>query len=262
LVLGLSETASQEEILAALERRAPRAVIIDDAGLLVRPLIGGLEDVDRLVEFSRAGGVRFSWMFAIGTPAWHYLQRARGDRAVFDEVVRLRPWSEREIRALMALRSKQAGIAPRYDDLVVPRQLEASAHETSAENTQRDFARILWDYADGNPTIASHFFRESLGLRQGEIYVHLFRTPPLGEIEGLPSSVYFVLRSIVQLELAIEADIVSCTDLHPADVAAALRSTTGKHLVEREGERIRVALPWYRAVSEVLHRHHLLMRTI
>ncbi|MEM6960902.1 MAG: hypothetical protein AAF550_04065 [Myxococcota bacterium] len=257
----LEGTVSEARLVEAVRIRSPRVVAIDDAHRLVRPLIGGLRDIDRLTDLARAVGGTTAWMLAVDTPAWQYLRRARGDRAIFDDVIRLTRWKEKDIRELVQNRSTQAGLTPRYDDLLVPREIDASGYGTERDDTERDFIRILCDYTDGNPAVALHFFRESLSVRDEEVYVRLFKRPPMTELENLPSSVYFVLRSIVQLDLASEADVVSCTHLHPSDVAGALRSARSRSYIEEVDNRVQVSIGWFRAVTSVLRRQHLLMET-
>jgi hypothetical protein len=235
-------------------------VFVDNAQRLIRPLIGGLKDIDLLIQFARKVGQKTSWLISIETPAWRYLSRARGDRAVFDEQVTLRPWTEEEIAELASHRMAAAGIDPSFKKLVVPKKADA-AQLGDAERTRRDYFRLLTDYADGNPVVCLHFFRESLfeHIDDHQIYVRLFKAPSSSTLDELPSTLYFVLRAIVQLELALEADIIRCTDLRPADVADALRSAKSRGYVEYLGDRVRIALPWYRAVTDVLQRQHLLL---
>ena len=259
LALELSGQVDEATVRAALERKQPALICVDDAQRLIRPLIGGLDDIDRLIGFARAIGGSTTWIVTIGAPAWQYLLRARGERALFDEIIELEPWSERALNQLLRQRSSGAGFEPRFDDLVVPRQLDAASVQEERDSTELDFARILWDYSKGNPAVALHFWRASLHMKDAEVYVRLFNTPPTAELENLPSTLYFVLRAILQLELALEADIVLCTDLAPAEVADAVRFALSRRYIERRGDRLSLTWEWYRAVTQVLHRQHLVL---
>ena len=257
--LGLSKQAKEKEVLAQIAETPPKLICIDDAHRLVRPLIGGLTDMDRLIGFARQVGGITDWVIAVGRPSWHYLQRARGDRAVFDEVIDLKPWSEEELRELVANRCAAVGVDPSFEELTVPRQVEAS-ELSDEERNRRDYFRILWDYSDGNPSVALHFWRESLCVREGDprVLVRLFQSPPADSLDLLPMTLYFVIRAIVQLELAREKDIVRCTDLRSAEVADALRFARSRGYIEQNKDRVQIALPWFRALTRVLARHHLL----
>ena len=258
--LGLPAGADEPTIVQRLEQQNVQGVVIDDAHRLVRPLIGGLADIDRLLEFAHDLEILTTWVISMDVPGWQYLRRARGDRAFFDAIIRLPRWSAAEIRAWLEDKARAAEIELSFDDLVVPRAIEESRYGITLEDTARDYYRALTDYADGNPAIALHFFLESLGERDGTVYVRLFEAPSASALDVLPQSMLFVLRSVVQLGLAIELDVVRCTDLHPADVSDALRAARTRGLIELDGQRYRVSQHWYRAVTAVLQRHHLLMR--
>jgi len=258
-VLELPEASTEEQILEALQKRAPRVIAVDDAQRLVRPLIGGLEDFDHLTRFMRLVSPEARWLIAIGKPAWHYIRRARGDRSAFDQVVDLKPWEEPQLAALIEQRTREAGIDPNFERLVVPRQVQ-TAPMSDEERTKRDFYRILLDYSDGNPEVALHWWKASLYRRPPDdtVHVRLFQGPTASQLDDLPSNFYFVLRSVIQLELAIERDVIACTDLSPAEVADALRAAWMRGYIEDRDGLYHVDITWYRAITGILRRKHLL----
>jgi len=258
--LELPETATEDEIVASLRKRAPSVICVDDAQRLIRPLIGGLEDIDRLIGFTRLVSPQTCWFIAIGKPAWHYLNRARGDRAAFDQTVELEPWDENQLAKLIEQRTSAAGIVPNFEGLVVPRQMQTSA-VSDEERTKRDFYRILLDYSDGNAEVALHWWQGSLYRRPPDTAVHvrLFSGPSAANLDDLPSTFYFVLRTVVQLELAIERDVVTCTDLSTAEVADALRAARVRGYVRERDGLFEIDIAWYRAITNVLRRKHLLL---
>jgi len=258
--LGLPETASEEEVIESLRKRAPDVIRVDDAQRLVRPLIGGLEAIDQLIELTRRVSSKTTWLIAIGMPAWQYLRRARGDRAAFDQVIELQRWEENQIASLIEQRSAAAEVVPSFERLVVPRQVRTSP-VSDEERTKRDFYRILWDYSDGNPEVALHFWRESLYRRPDDetVHVRLFSGPSASQLDDLPATFYFVLRTVVQLELAVEEDVVTCTDLSSAEVADALRAARVHGYIKGDGHLFEIDLQWYRAIISILRRKHLLL---
>ena len=62
--------------------------------------------------------------------AWQYISRVRANRLFLDEVLELPLWTEKQITALIELRSSHTGISPNFGELVLPRQYEASSYET------------------------------------------------------------------------------------------------------------------------------------
>ena len=75
---------------------------------------------------------------------------------------------------------------------------------------QRGFYRILWHYADGNPTVALRFFRFSLRRDQKteKMVVRLFQAPQADELEKMPKPMLAILRSIVQLEMSTPEELI------------------------------------------------------
>lgn len=262
LAEALAPTATTATALAmALRERAPVAVCIDDAHHLVRPIIGGLADLDRAVEMIRAAGDQTSWVMGFSAPLWRHVSRSRGDRAMFDQVIELPRWSESAVAALVQSRSRAAGLDPSFDDLVVPRQLEQGIELDESERTEKNFYRILWDYAEGNPAVALYFWRCSLfRTERDEVVVRLPDAPSPAALEDLPATAYFVLRAILQLDPATVSEIVDCTMLRWAEVADALRFARARGWLEGEKDAVRISHAWYRAVSTALKRQHLLTK--
>ena len=259
-VLGLPENVTEEDVLRRLHEKPPIVISVDDAQRLVRPMIGGLEGIDRLIRFTRLAPQETSWLIAIGTPAWQYLKRARGDRAAFDRVVVLDPWTEPQIASLLKAKCAESEVEPRFDRIAVPRQAQSLALNDK-ERTEQDFYRMIWDYSDGNPAVSLHFWVRSLYLQPPDeaIYVRLFQGPTSADLEDLATTFYFVLRAVVQLELATEEDVVACTDLDPDEVADALRAAKLHGYVVERDRLYEINTHWYRAITNILRRKHLLL---
>ncbi len=268
--IGLSRNASADQVKTALAEQSPLVFLVDDAHRLVRPAIGGLEGLDKFSDFAREVSGDVSWIASIGAAAWQYVSRARGDRVFFDQVLRLGPWSEEQIGALIRQRSTAAEIEPSFEGIAAPRRFDVSAGEgdrrpTEAERSEQGYYRILWDYSKGNPAIALHFWRESLVVREGgdpispEVLVRLFKEPEELSLDEKGANMHFVLRAVVQLENASQTDLVACTQLPPAEIADAMRFALARGWVRRvTGERYQVTWLWYRAITNMLRRQHLL----
>ncbi|MFO7562742.1 MAG: AAA family ATPase [Enhygromyxa sp.] len=269
--IGLSRNASREQITEELSRQTPLVFLIDDAHRLVRPAIGGLAGLDKFAEFAREVSGDASWIASIGAASWQYVSRARGDHVFFDQVLTLRAWNEQQIGQLIRDRCAAAEIDPNFSDIVIPRQFdvatvaEGESRPSEAQRAELGYFRILWDYAKGNPAVALHFWRESLWIaaddEQREVKVRLFQEPRTAALEEVGATMHFVLRAVVQLEVASPADLVACTQLPPADVADALRFALARGWIDRVGsygDRYRVTWRWYRAITDTLRRQHLL----
>jgi hypothetical protein len=256
-----ADLAALSESLSA--RSTDSAIMVDDAHRLVRPVIGGLEDFDRLLAVARSSSVAScTWVFALDSVIWQFFLRARGARPIFDDVIDLQRWSEENIASLLQSRSRSAAIEPCFDRMLTEMREEQDEVELSEARSRAEtnYYRLLWDYADGNPAVALHFWRASLLTDEDERdMVRLFRPPDTTDIEQLPDDAVFVLRAVLQLDAATIEDIVKATMLSSGPVQDALRYALARGYLERDGDRYRLTWHWFRAITLVLERRHLLI---
>jgi hypothetical protein len=259
-IAGLTDRpqARGAELYEALRALGPVLIAIDNLQRLVVPAVNGLRGLDDFTMFARAVGGEVSWVVTIGSASWHYIRRARGDRVFFEQVIAIPRWSEEEIGDLIQVQCAAAKVSPSFDGLVVPRQADAQPDE-QRNRSEAGYYRLLWDYSNGNPAVALHAFRESLFVTpKGKTIVRLFKQPAASAVEDLPLSILFVLRAIVQLELAIPEEVEAATRLPRTDVEDALRFCLSRHYIEPFEVGVRVTWPWYRTITTVLQRQHLL----
>lgn len=250
-------TAEGEDLVGAMRSLGRCVVVVDDLQRLVVPAVNGLRGLDTFTDFSRAVGGGISWVVTIGSAAWQYIRRARGDRVSFEQIIQLPGWSEDTLGELIKGQCEIAGIDPSFEGLVVPRQSEPLPDQ--GDRTEASYYRLLWDYSKGNPAVAMHAFRESLFRdEEGGVVVRLFKEPPPEEIEALSLSQLFVLRTVVQLELALLPEIERATQLPSKDVEDAMRFCSSRGYVEPFQGGYRMTWPWYRTITTVLQRQHLL----
>lgn len=258
--LDLPSGCTDQEVIECLDARSDNnALFVDDAQRLIRPTIGGLDDFDRVIALARASSTTTTWVFCIGAVIWQYVARARGPRPIFDEVINIRTWSEEEIAELLSRRSRLANLEPVFRDLIAEEEDDELLFAEQLARTEASYYRLLWDYAGGNPAVALHFWRESLRVApDGSVRVQLFQAPDTGDLERLPDPAVFVLRAVVQLELASFDDIVNSTMLPSRVVSDALRYAKFRgYIVDVDG-RHQITWSWFRAITRFLERRHLL----
>lgn len=258
---GTSPGASLDDVAARLDASKASAILVDDVQRLVRPVMGGLTDFDAFLAAASAHAERTTWVLAIDSVIWQFLERSRGARPLFDEVVRLRSWRETEIVELLAARTQQAGITPSFEGLLdpLPRNADEIDKREALEKRAADYYRLLWDHASGNPGIVLHVWRRSLGVdAEGNTSVRLFQALDTADLERLPDHAVFVLRAILQLTPAAPDEIAKATLVRPAEVADSLRYGEARGYIEQTQGRYRVTWTWFRAVSLFLQRRHLL----
>ncbi len=223
-----TDTPRDADVLAERidARTEDNALLLDDAHRLVRPVIGGFDDFDRVMALARKASSNSAWIFAFDDTIWRYLERARGIRPLFDDVIFIKPWSEESVAQLLRERSEAAGIEPNFERLVtgLPETADDIDRAEALTRARRNYYRVVWDYTGGNPGLALHFWRESLRVdAEGNRVVSLFVVPDSSDLERLPDATVFVLRAVLQLEPTQHEDIVAVTALGHDEVADALR---------------------------------------
>ncbi len=261
--LGLEEEASEIQVLSHLRSSQTTYLIaIDNGQRLVKPMVGGLSDLIRLTNLLRRSKKNHRAVIAIEKSSWRFVDRARGERLLFDWVTFLPKWSESQIESLLNTRINQKDeYHISFEGLVVPKQWDQQ-DVSEEERAKQGFYRILWHYSDGNPTVALRFFRLSLNRHKEteQVYVRLFYAPESEELEKMPKPMLAVLRSIVQLEIASPEELSECTQLTIAEVVGTLRYFQSRGFIECSEDKARVSDHWFRHITNVLDRQHLLVK--
>lgn len=237
------------------------ALLIDDANRLILPRMGGLDAFDGVLAAARRHSGSCAWVFAFDDVVWRFFERARGARPLFDDVIRLQPWREEGIARLLASRNRQVGLEPSFDGLLsaLPSDADEIDRAEATEKTSTGYYRLLWDYAGGNPGVALHAWRSCLGTdAAGKPVVRVFDPPSSADLEALPDSAVFVLRAVVQLELAHPDDIAQATMLEPAEIENALRFGLNRGYLRLLDGRYWVTWAWFRPITRFLQRRYLL----
>ncbi|PSV23475.1 AAA family ATPase [Photobacterium leiognathi subsp. mandapamensis] len=261
--LGLAADSDEATILDFLRNSEETYLFaIDNAQRLVTPKVGGLNDLMKITDLMRRSRKSHRALFAIEKSCWRFVDRARGERLLFDLVTFMPRWSEQQIGDLLKTRfSSEGEYAISFEGLVLPRQWDED-DITEEERAQRGFFRILWDYSDGNPTVAVRFFRFSLQRDKDtdKVLVRLFKAPQSDDLEQMPKPMLAVLRSIVQLEVASPKELSECTQLSISEVIGTLRYFQSRGFIEWSDDKAKVSDHWFRHITNVLHRQHLLVK--
>ncbi|OEF30167.1 ATP-binding protein [Vibrio rumoiensis] len=261
--IGLDAAATDIQILAYLRKSDTNYLIaVDNAQRLVKPMVGGLTGLMKFTNLMRRSKKNHRVLLAIEKSSWRFVDRARGERLLFDLVTFMPRWSEAEISELLDSRLNQDVENPvSFDDLSLPKQWDQD-DISEEERARRGFYRILWHYADGNPTVALRFFRLSLRRDQKteKVVVRLFQAPQADELEKMPKPMLAILRSIVQLEVSTPEELSECTQLTIAEVIGTLRYFESRGYIEWTADKAKISDHWYRFITNALHRQHLLVK--
>jgi hypothetical protein len=244
------------------KRTGDNAILVDDAQHLIRPVVDGLHDIDRLLAVARKSSVSCTWVFAFDAVPWQLFQRARETRPLFDDIIELKSWSEEGIVRLLEGRSRAADVHPDFSKLItdLPPDADPVERQDALERARAGYFRLLWDYSQGNPAVALHYWRQSLSdAKDGAHLVRLYEPPSTDDLERLPDSSVFVMRAVVQFGHPTIDDIVDATLLEPRQVEDALRYAAHRGYLEQSGERYHLRWSWFRTITRFLVRRHLLM---
>lgn len=256
-------SARAEDIIQRIKEAAPRAILIDDAQRIIRPAVGGLDELDELIAVARRASTATMWVLAIDVTVWEFVRQARGAEPMFDAVHALGPWTDESIAELLRSRTAAARMRPSFDDPMVV-DIDGAERGARVISTELDYYRLLWDYAGGNPAVALTFWRRSLWESEGKTSVRLFDAPSAAQLDRLPDETLFVLRAVVQLGEPSAVEIENATMLPERQIVDALRFALKSGYIEpapgeSQSGRVRVTWPWYRAITRCLQRKHLLI---
>lgn len=259
-VVGVTTSRSIDDLVEHVEEKEVRRVIqLDLCQNLMLRAVGGTAGFETLVELTARTHDQLVWVCSFSQYAWLYLKSVQQTQNLFRYEVSLPAWPEEAIANLIRNRMEHYGYEMSFKDLLVG-HLEGTALDNAIVQTSEEYLRLLWDYADGNPRIAIHFWLHSL-IPAGEklVRVRLFEAPPLDELENLHEQSRFMLAAVILHEnLTIkEASLVL---RYSAQDCAALFAFLEAHgfIESDEHQRFRVTPRWYRAVTRHLSRKRLL----
>jgi len=280
-LLGVKEYSAVEQLLAVIKKYPKTVIYIDDCQRLMVPAIGGLVLFEAVIELLQKAGGEVSWVMAFEMPAWNFFRRARFERVIFDDVLALPAWNEKQIYALIEQRTKLANIIPDFSNLFVgdnadqedgfeaDQEIKEEREEIRQQLIKhkaqsKAYIRVLWDYAGGNPLIALWAWQNSLYQKEDEdtVYVGLFKNLDTQELDELPNLMIFVLKTIYQLEIASVESVSQATQLSLHEVIDALRFLSMKKYIRRVSGNYEISLDWLRPITVMLVRKHLLQEGI
>jgi hypothetical protein len=174
-------------------------------------------------------------------------------------VISLRRWSDAEIADLLRVRMEAAGYETRYDDLVVDEGLSGVEARAQILRTEKEYARLVWDFAEGSPRTALLAWRASL-VPAGDrvVRVRLFRRPDAERIASLSFRQRLVLATVVWHEELSAADAARYLRLPDRACEDVLTHLGDLGVTERRGDRHRVSAGWLKPARSVLRRDHFI----
>jgi hypothetical protein len=188
--------------------------------------------------------------------SWAYLCNVFGRDYQMRNVVRVKRWTQAEIRSLILSRNQQSGYRLRYDDVLMDTRAPAN---NSLRNAEQRYFSLLWDASHGVPVTALRLWQESVTTRRNEVTVKVPRIPAGSRIEKSGSNQSFILAAIVTHGTLNTAEIMRVTNLSENVVRFSLKATLEDDIVEKgEDGRYRITALWYHTVVSILNRMNML----
>jgi hypothetical protein len=241
-----------------------RFIAFDDLHLLTRPKKNGVVELDRLSDFVaplRSNG-NVAMIISMIKPAYQYLRRLRGERAILDNAIELPAWTLDQITALIELRSMKAGIEADFSEIEMPYQYDEADYDSPDERIRSGFYRILWNASAGNPSVALRLWSDSLAeTPEGRVVVQILPQIFAGDqMEHASLSILLMLRVIVQSGMTTAEDVVESLQLPSNVIENGIRFALLHGWIEETDGYYQVTWRWFRTINRVLTRQNLLAR--
>ncbi|MEC8524872.1 MAG: hypothetical protein VXZ24_11610 [Pseudomonadota bacterium] len=243
-------------LATANEAIPPTVFVLNNAENLFLADVGGLDGWQALLSLTNARAGNVFWIIVMNNQSWAYLCNVFGRDYQMRNVVRVKRWTQAEIRSLILSRNQQSGYRLRYDDVLMDTRAPAN---NSLRNAEQRYFSLLWDASHGVPVTALRLWQESVTTRRNEVTVKVPRIPAGSRIEKSGSNQSFILAAIVTHGTLNTAEIMRVTNLSENVVRFSLKATLEDDIVEKgEDGRYRITALWYHTVVSILNRMNML----
>ncbi len=258
LEVDLEPDAGPRELGRALYSGPRRVVVLDLAQHLFLASVGGYDAFSAFAALVNRTCNNVFWLCSMSSYAWRHLRAVRPDATVFRTRQHLTGWSDAQISELIRTRCEGSGVRFNYADLVVDR-MEGVSVRSSLIESEEGYTRLLWDYSDGNPRAALHYFLRSLDPDRGNnVRVRLFKAPDIALLEDGGLDGLFVLAAIVTHESINLDDLIEVTRFDRVQSFIHLDRLLELGAITLDNEMYRVTTTWHRAAVRLLRRRNLL----
>lgn len=251
----------EDEMVAALRAQEPHVIALDGCHHFFLRQVGGFDAWEAFTRIVNQSADRVFWVMSFDTAAWEYLSNIAGRVSYFRKIIHLLPWSDDDLRRLLLTRMRRAGYRTSFTDLLVTR-IEGVETRAQVIRTSQGYFRLLWDFTDGNPGMATHYWLRSLVPESDKkrVRVHLFAVPPLPELEALPDDINFILTAVAEHGSLNTTELAAVSNMDMAFCRFAVTYCHEHGYLARDPDtgRFRLSLHWQGTISRYLKRKHFL----
>ena len=238
------------------ETRQPTTLMLDEAQNLFLSEVGYLDGWRALIDLTNTRLENLFWVIAINNQSWAYLCNVFGREYQMRNVIRVKRWSQSEIRSLILSRNHLSGYKLRYDDVLLASRGPEAGNLRNAE--QRYFS-LLWDSCRGVPMAALELWLTSIRTEGREVVIGLPHAPGMGVLEQLGPKLLFVYSAIATHENLTSEEVSEVTNQPQNVVRYALKVGMDAEFVVRGADgRYRIRPLWYHTVISYLNRKNML----
>lgn len=199
--VSLRIDATNIEALAGhFNEQEPQVVLLDEAHNIFLRTVDGFRAVNALVSLVDATSDKVFWVLVFNSYSWAFLNKANRHVRAFRKVLKLPPWSQSELKELVAKRNERSGLEVEFDEIL----LDAESSSTGGFeliSSADGFFRLLWEASRGNPRVATYLWLNALSaMSETRIRVGLIREEDSDFLSGLDSGMLFALASMAQHE--------------------------------------------------------------
>ncbi|WP_430460375.1 ATP-binding protein [Thalassolituus sp. LLYu03] len=254
--LGLDLTNGPLALAEQDEALPPTVIILNDAENLFLADVGCLDGWRALLALTNARVQNLYWLIVINNQSWAYLCNVFGRDYQMRNVVRVKRWTQAEIRSLILSRNQQSGYRLQYDDVLIDTRTHASATVRNAE--QRYFS-LLWDACHGIPVTALMLWKESVTTHRGVVTVSIPRLPTGARLEKSGPKMMFVFAAIVTHGNLTTGELMRVTNMPENVIRFIVKTALEGDMMEKGADgRYRITALWYHTVVSTLNRMNML----
>lgn len=255
------EPTTEGALVSLLHDGQKRVIAVDNGHNLFLRQVGGFDAWECFTRIVNETTDSVFWVVSFDDLAWQYLNNIAARISYFRKIIHLHGWNDTDLRRLILSRMRRTDYRPSFTDLVVSR-LEGVSVSSQIIGTSHGYFRLLWDFTNGNPRDACHFWLRSLVPvpDQKRVRVLLFTAPTVEELERLPDDVAFVLQAIAEQENLTAQELTRVTNMSLEFCRFALRFCREAGYLHRDAATgaSRLSVHWRGTIIRYLRRQHLI----
>ncbi|MCB9091716.1 MAG: AAA family ATPase [Halobacteriovoraceae bacterium] len=187
-------------------------LLVDETQNTFLAKVGGFEGFKSLLEIINARLENIFFVFSFNTYSWSYLSSILANNQSFRKVLKLDPWTDRDIKNLIMQRHEKTDYGLSFLDIL--RATKGNFEMESLELVEDQFFRLLWEQSLGNPKVSLSMWLSSLKYGGGKIFrVGLPHDDEIKFLNELVDNTLFIYAAITRHENLSVKDIMEITDL-------------------------------------------------